>query len=69
MQADHVEVSRDEENKHWLIRIQVGEEVIRRHRADLDDADDATLLAAAQQTVVDEGYTIEPAAIVIARPA
>ncbi len=69
MQADQVEVSRDEKNKHWVIRIQVGEEVIRRHCDDPADADDATLLAAAQKTVGDEGYSVEPSAIVITRPA
>ena len=67
MQADQVEVSRDEKNKHWVIRIQVGEEVIRRHCDDPADASDDTLRAAALKTAVDEGYTIDPAAIVIVR--
>ena len=64
MKADRVELSWEEQGKRWLIRIHVGEEVIRRHCNEVRDADEATLRRAAAQTVADEGYTIEPADIV-----
>lgn len=58
MKADRVEVSRDEKGKGWLIRIQVGEQVIRRHCDLANDADEATLRNAALKTAADEGYTV-----------
>jgi hypothetical protein len=60
MKADRVEVSRDEQGNRWLIRIQVGEEVIRRHCREPRDADEATLRAAAVKTARDEGYAVDP---------
>lgn len=67
MKADRIEVSRDEEKKKWLIRIKVGEEVIRRHCDEGKDADDATLRQAASRMATDEGYTVDAADIVINR--
>lgn len=67
MKADRIEVSRDEEKKKWLIRIKVGEEVIRRHCDEGKDADDATLRQAASRMATDEGYTVDAADIVISR--
>ncbi len=64
MKADRVEVSRDEKNNRWLIRIQVGEEVIRRHCHESKNADQDTLRNAAVKTAMDEGYTIDPLNIV-----
>ncbi|MHB8411804.1 MAG: hypothetical protein ACYDDI_07635 [Candidatus Acidiferrales bacterium] len=60
MHADRVEVSWDEEKSKWLVRIEVGEEVVRRHCDLPRDADEQSLRAAAQKTVADEGY--EPGA-------
>jgi hypothetical protein len=65
MQADRVEVSRDDKSNSWLIRIQVGEEVIRRRCSEPKDADESKLRAAAAKTAADEGYSVEPSAIVI----
>jgi hypothetical protein len=67
MKADRVEVSRDEQKNKWLVRIQVGGEVIRRHCDDARDADEATLREAAKRTVQDEGYTVDPSDIVVLR--
>jgi hypothetical protein len=67
MKADRVEVSRDEQKNKWLVRIQVGEEVIRRYCDDAKNADEATLRDAALRTVSDEGYTVDPADIVVRR--
>lgn len=64
MEADRVEVSRDEQGKRWLIRIKVGEEVIRRHCDEPKDADQITLRNAAVKTAADEGYTVDPANVV-----
>ncbi len=64
MKADRVEVSRDEQGKKWLIRIQVGEEVIRRHSTESKDADQATMRSAALKAATDEGYEVDPANII-----
>ena len=56
MQADRVEVSWDDKKSSWLVRIEAGEEVIRRHCKLSKDADDQTLRSAVQQTLTDEGY-------------
>jgi len=65
MKADRVEVSRDEQSNRWLIRIQVGEEVIRRHCDEAKDADKDTLRSVAAKTAVDEGYSIDPSEVVV----
>lgn len=67
MRADHVELSWEADKKKWLIRIQVGEEVIRRHCSEPRDADEQRLRAVAEQTVRDEGYEADPAQIGVLR--
>ncbi|MFZ3380928.1 MAG: hypothetical protein WA211_05765 [Candidatus Acidiferrales bacterium] len=67
MRADHLEVSWDAAKSKWLIRIELGEEVIRRHCDAPKDADDQTLRSAAQRTTEDEGYEVESASISIRR--
>lgn len=66
MNADRVEVSRDEKGKGWLIRIQVGEEVVRRHCDEAKDADEATLRSAAVKIAADEGYSVDSSRVVFA---
>jgi hypothetical protein len=56
MQADRVEISWDDKKSSWLVRIETGEEVIRRHCKLPRDADEQALRSAAQQTLTDEGY-------------
>jgi hypothetical protein len=63
MRADRVEVSRDTDKSKWLIRIQNGEEVIRRHCDTPKNADDQTLRVAVQKAVQDEGYELDLASI------
>lgn len=63
MRADHLEVSWDAAKSKWLIRIELGEEVIRRHCDASKNADDQTLRSAAQKTVQDEGYEVDPSQI------
>lgn len=67
MTADRVEVSWDPGKSKWLVRIQSGEEVIRRFCNVPKDADEAALRAAAQKTVQDEGYQAAPTAVTIRR--
>lgn len=69
MRADRVEVSWDGNKSKWLVRIQSGEEVIRRYCDFPKGADDSALRSAAQQTVKDEGYELDSASVSISRPA
>lgn len=65
MRADRVEVSWDESKSNWMVRIESGEEVLRRHCNLPKNADDQALRSAALTTVKDEGYEFDGAAIVI----
>ncbi len=67
MLADHVEVSWDAGKSKWLVRIQSGEEVIRRLCKVPKDADEQTLRSVAQKTVQDEGYEADLAHLSIRR--
>ncbi|MGA7624572.1 MAG: hypothetical protein WCA91_13435 [Candidatus Acidiferrales bacterium] len=60
MSPDHVEVSWDTNKSKWLIRIETGDEVIRRHCDLPRNADEQTLRSAAQKVVEDEGYEPDP---------
>lgn len=65
MRADHAEVSWDANKSKWLVRIEVGEEVVRRHCDLPQNADQQALRAAAQKTLQDEGYETDGAEISI----
>jgi hypothetical protein len=67
MRADRVEVSWDNDKSDWLIRIQNGDEVIRRHCKAPKDADENTLRAKAAETVKDEGYETDAASVTVKR--
>jgi len=67
MRADRVEVSWDAAKSQWLVRIETGEEVIRRHCKVPKDADEEALRAAARKTMEDEGYEPDPSQVVIRR--
>jgi hypothetical protein len=64
MHADHVEVSWDESKSSWLLRIEAGEEVIRRHCTLPKNADEQTLRSAIEKAVAEEGYELDPATLV-----
>lgn len=66
MRADRVEISWDNDKSKWLIRIEAGEEVVRRHCDLPQGTDEATLRAVAQKTIQEEGYEL-PASSVILR--
>ena len=56
MRADRAEVSWDSEKSKWLVRIAVGEEVIRRYCDLPRSAAESDLRNAAQKTLKDEGF-------------
>ncbi|HTV59041.1 MAG TPA: hypothetical protein VMJ93_09220 [Verrucomicrobiae bacterium] len=67
MRPDKVAISWDATKSSWLIRIEIGEEVVRRH-ADLPkSANDEALRAAAQKAVEDEGYQPDSSLVTVAR--
>ena len=63
MRADQAEVSWDDKEKQWLVRIKIGEEVIRRRSKSAKDTDKQALQALAVQLAEDEGYDLEPAKV------
>ena len=65
MRADRVQISWDAAESKWLVRIESGEEVIRRHCRLPKDADQVKLRSAVEATVKDEGYEADPAQITI----
>jgi hypothetical protein len=67
MRADSVEVTWDEKGHSWLVRIKIGDEVIRRHCKEGKDADEQKLRGLAENTVRDEGYEIDPANVTIVK--
>ena len=69
MRADNVEVSWDAAKSKWVVRIQAGEEVIRRHCNLPKTADEQALRGAAQQSLKDEGYEADSSVITVRRLA
>ena len=67
MRADRVEASWDQDKKKWVVRIQAGEEVIRRYCDSPKDADEQKIRAAAQKTLVDEGYDANGVQVIVKR--
>ena len=67
MRPDRVEVLWDAAKSKWLIRIEAGEEVIRRHCKAPNNADDQILRSAVQKTVEDEGYELDATSVSIRR--
>lgn len=65
MRADRVEVSWDQGKKAWLVRIESGEEVIRRYCKESQSADEAKLRSVGLQTAKDEGYEVDAGAVTI----
>lgn len=64
MRADRVEFSWDEQKSSWLLRIESGEEVIRRHCELPKSADEQALRTAVEKAVADEGYEVDPTRVV-----
>jgi len=68
MRADRAEVSWDANKSKWLVRIVIGEEVIRRACDLASNASQQDLRNAAQKVLQDEGYEADGTAIVIQQP-
>ena len=64
MHADRVELSWDASKSNWPLRIEAGEEVIRRHCVLPKSADEQTLRTAIEKAVADEGYEMDPGSLV-----
>lgn len=70
MKADRAQVAWDPEKKEWRVRIQIGEEVIKRPAGGRNlkhDAAEDALRSAAIETARADGYEIDPAAVAIVR--
>ncbi len=68
--ADSAAVSWDPQKKVWRVRIQVGEEVIKRpveHKRATRDAAEDVLRSLAIETAQADGYDLDPATVTIAR--
>jgi len=65
MRADRAEVSWDSEKSKWVVRISVGEEVIRRYCSLPQSASETDLRSAAETTLRDEGYELDGATIAV----
>ena len=70
MKADRAEVVWENQKNHWLVRIQVGEEVIRRpvdRKGPGRDAPEADIRTLALRTAQEDGYELEPENVTIRR--
>lgn len=67
MRPDSLEVSWDKDKHKWLVRIQTGEEVTRRHCDAPQNADDAALRSVVKTVVEDEGYEPDLAHMTVRR--
>ena len=66
--ADKAQVAWDAGKKVWRVRIQIGEEVIKRPAGKTPaDAGDDALRTLAVKTAEDEGYELDPAQVTITR--
>ena len=67
MRVDRVDVSWDAAKSNWLVRLEMGEEVIRRHSDLPKDADEPAIRAAARKVAQDEGYEADLENVTIRR--
>jgi hypothetical protein len=68
IKADHAEVTWNADKKVWQVRIQIGEEVIKRPaEKTAPDVAEETLRSMAVKVASEEGYALEPANVTITR--
>jgi hypothetical protein len=66
LKATKATVEWDKDKNHWRVRVQVGEEVIKRTLADVpENASDDVLRGKAVEDARDEGYEVDPASVVV----
>jgi hypothetical protein len=68
IQATKATVDWDPHKKLWHVRVQIGEEVIKRPLPKTaQDANEDSLRSQAVATALDEGYTVDPSTVAIVR--
>ena len=68
IQATKATVDWDPNKKQWHVRVQIGEEVIKRPLPKTaQDANEDSLRTQAVATAKDEGYAVDPSAVEIVR--
>jgi len=68
IRATKATVDWDPQKKQWLVRVQIGEEVIRRPlQKTARDANEDALRSQAVATAKDEGYEVDPSTVAIVR--
>jgi hypothetical protein len=68
IRATKATVGWDPQKKQWHVRVQIGEEVIKRPLGKTaQDADEETLRSKAVATAKDEGYEVDPSMVAIVR--
>ena len=65
--AAQAQVNWDSQKKSWQVRIQIGEEVIKRPTKAAANAADDVLRSLAVALVQDEGYQVEASQVTIVR--
>ena len=68
LKADKAAVNWDTAKKRWVVRLQMGEEVIKRPAPKTPrDANDDLLRSLAVATAKDEGYELDTSSVTVAR--
>jgi hypothetical protein len=68
IRADNAQLSWDVQKKRWSVRIQTGEEVIKRPSPGTpQNASDEVLRSVAVQVASDDGYEVNPSQVTIER--
>ena len=68
LHADKATVDWDEHKKQWHVRVQIGEEVIKRPLPKTaQDATEEVLKSQAVEAAKDDGYEVDPAKVAIVR--
>jgi hypothetical protein len=66
--ADSAQVNWDAQKKRWVVRIKIGEEVVKRPGGKASQAaEERTLRDMAVQIAKDDGYELDAASVAIAR--
>jgi hypothetical protein len=69
LKTQNVSVDWDSKKKGWIVRIQIGEEIIRRPLGKRlpHEAEEHTLRDAAVETARDDGYDVTAESVTVAR--
>jgi hypothetical protein len=68
IKADSAQVAWDAEKKHWIVRLKIGEEVVKRPCAKSKyEVDEQVLREMAITTARDDGYDLDASSISVQR--